>query len=43
MKRKMYVFLGITAILVRNTIADQLNFNLNIEEEIENEYDLYYR
>lgn len=38
---KKYIYCGTCAIIVRNTISDQLDTKLDLIEEIENETDQY--
>jgi len=37
-----YMYFGTCAIIIRNTIAQQLNGALDIIEEVENETDQYF-
>jgi len=40
--KSLFLFIGTYAIIVRDTVTAQLDSNLDLLEEIENEYDQYY-
>ena len=40
--KNLFVFVGTFALIVRDTIAAQLDTNLDMLQEVENDYNYYY-